>query len=143
MLLKDILGVKGSKVWTIRAHQTVREAVEILVRQKIGSLLVFGTGTEIVGILSERDVMQTCFQDGKSWESALVSKVMTKNVIIGTPEDQVEYIMGVMTQNRVRHIPVLDGKMLCGIVSIGDVVKALLKDSEYQNRYLKEYLYGS
>ena len=143
MLLKDILGVKGSKVWTIRADQTVRAAVEILVRQKIGSLLVYGTGTEIVGILSERDIMQTCFQEGKGWESSSVSKVMTKNVIIGTPEDQVEYIMGVMTQNRVRHIPVLDGKMLCGIVSIGDVVKALLKDTEYENRYLKEYLYGS
>lgn len=143
MLLKDILSYKGSKVWSVKANQTVREAVEILVNQRIGALLVFDENGEIKGIISERDVMRECYQNARSWESLPVNKVMTKNIVIGTPEDPVDYIMGIMTQNRVRHIPVLQGKTLCGIVSIGDVVKAQLKDSEYENRYLKEYLYGS
>ena len=142
MLLREILSQKGSKVWSVKANQTVHEALEILVTQKIGALLVFDEKNEIAGIISERDIMRECYHDSKGWESALVGKVMTKNLIIGTPDDLVDYIMGIMTQNRVRHIPVMKNRKLEGIISIGDVVKALLKDSEYENRYLKEYLYG-
>ena len=143
MLLKEILSNKGTKVWSVKANQTVREALEVLVNQKIGALLVFDEKGEIAGIISERDIMRECYHDSGGWQSAPVNKVMTKNIVIGTPDDPVDYIMGIMTHNRVRHIPVLEGKKLQGIISIGDVVKAQLKDSEYENRYLKEYLYGS
>src|SRR3989338_10678148 len=110
MLLKEILAQKGSKVWSIKANQAVRDAVEVLVNQTIGALLVFDEKGEIVGIISERDIMRECYQNQGGWQSAPVSKVMTKNLVIGTPEDPVDYIMGIMTQNRVRHIPVLEGK---------------------------------
>ena len=142
MLLKDILSVKGNKVWTVRADQTVHEALEILVTHRIGALIVFGAQNEIAGILSERDIMRECYHNNKGWESQAVSKIMTKNLVVGTPDDSVDYVMGIMTQNRVRHVPVIKDKKLEGIVSIGDVVKAQLKDSQYENRYLKEYLYG-
>lgn len=143
MLLKDILSQKGGKVWSIKANQTIPEALEVLVSQKIGALLVFDETGEIVGIISERDIMRECHYHSSGWQSSPVNQVMTKNIVIGTPDDPVDYIMGIMTQNRVRHIPVLERKKLQGIISIGDVVKAQLKDSEYENRYLKEYLYGS
>ena len=143
MLLKEILSQKGKKVWSIKANQTLREAIEVLVAQKIGALLVFNERTDLAGIVSERDILRECFNNSKGWETLLVSDVMSKNLIIGTPEDEVDYIMGIMTQNRVRHVPVLREKKLEGIISIGDVVKALLKQSQYENRYLKEYLYGS
>lgn len=143
MLLKEILSSKGTKVWSVKANQTVHEALDVLVNHKIGALLVFDEKGEIAGIISERDIMRECYYNLSGWQSSLVNKVMTKNIVIATPDDPVDYIMGIMTHNRVRHIPVLQGEKLEGIISIGDVVKAQLKDSEYENRYLKEYLYGS
>ena len=143
MKLKDILKNKGSKVWMVKTDQTIHDALQILVNQKIGALLVFDGKNGIVGIISERDIIRGIFKDSKGIETTPVSKLMTRKVIIGSPEDEVSYIMGVMTQNRVRHIPVVQDGELQGIISIGDVVKSQLEDSEYQIRYLKEYMYGS
>src|SRR3989338_8711544 len=122
MKLKDILGKKGSKVWTVKATQTVQDALKVLVNQKIGALLVLDEKDGIVGIVSERDIVRGCFQNNKELDAMPVSKLMTKEVVIGSPEDETNYIMGVMTQKRVRHIPVVAGGKLQGIVSIGDVV---------------------
>jgi len=142
MTLREILESKGSKVWSVKTSQTVMDTLQVLVKQKIGALLVYDEDDKISGIISERDIMRECYHNREGWGAALVSNVMTRRLIIGTPEDRVDYIMGVMTQNRIRHIPVIYEKELVGIVSIGDVVKAQLKDSEFENRYLKEYLYG-
>lgn len=142
MKLKDILKTKGSKVWTVRANQSIREALDILVNQKIGALLVLDEKGGIVGIISERDIVRGCHEKGKDLERAHVSELMTKDVVIGSPEDETSYIMGVMTQKRVRHIPVVSEGKLEGIVSIGDVVKSEIEDSKYEIHYLKEYIYG-
>ncbi len=141
--IKDILQHKGSKVWSVKANQTIQEALQILVRQKIGAVLVLNENGTIAGILSERDIVRGCYQDSKGLDKTPVKELMTKNVITGSPEDNISNVMAVMTENRVRHIPVLADGKVAGIVSIGDVVKALLEDSEHQIRYLKEYLYGS
>lgn len=143
MKLKEILQKKGGTVWTVRADQTVREAVEILVEHKIGALLVLNEQGNIIGIISERDLVRGCQTRGKELPDAFVNQLMTKDVIIGSPEDETSYIMGVMTQSRIRHIPVVNqqGK-LEGIVSIGDVVKSEIEDSKYEIHYLKEYMYG-
>ena len=142
MKLKDILGKKGSKVWTVKATQTVQDALKVLVNQKIGALLVLDEKGGIVGIISERDIVRGCFQNNKELDAMLVSKLMTKEVVIGSPEDETNYIMGVMTQKRVRHIPIVAGGKLQGIVSIGDVVKSVIEDSQYEIHYLKEYISG-
>ena len=142
MKLKDILKVKGSKVWTVKASQSVRNALEVLVNQKIGALLVLDEKGGIVGIISERDIVRGCYQSGKELDGMPLSKLMTKEVVIGSPEDETSYIMGVMTQKRVRHIPVVSGGKLQGIVSIGDIVKSVIEDSQYEIYYLKEYIYG-
>ncbi len=142
MKLKDILKVKGSKVWTVKANQSVREALRILVSQKIGALLVLDDKEGIIGIISERDIVRGCYERSKELDNMPVSQLMTKDVIIGSLEDETSYIMGVMTQKRVRHIPVVSAGKLEGIVSIGDVVKSEIEDSKYEIHYLKEYICG-
>ncbi|MBI4358597.1 MAG: CBS domain-containing protein [Candidatus Omnitrophica bacterium] len=142
MEVRDILQKKGSKVWSIKATQTLHEALQILVDQNIGALLVFDQKNNIAGILSERDIVHECHQSAKNLDTTPVSKVMTTNIIIGAPEDKVEYIMGIMTNNRIRHVPIVSGGKLQGIISIGDVVKAQLQNSEYEIRYLKDYMFG-
>ena len=144
MKIKDILKIKGSKVWTVKSSQTVREALHFLMNQNIGALLVTdGKSETIVGIISERDIIRGCYERGAKIESARVSEFMTRDVIIASPEDEINDIMGVMTEKRIRHIPVMTEGKLEGLVSIGDVVKSLLKDSEHQIKYLKEFMYGT
>lgn len=142
MKLKDILKVKGSKVWTIRENQSIHDALHILVNQRIGALLVLDQKERIIGIISERDIVRGCYTSSKDLDTKPVSQFMTKDIIICTPEDEIDYIMGVMTENRVRHIPVVSEGKLQGIVSIGDVVKSQLEQQQYEIHYLKEYIYG-
>ena len=143
MKVKEILVTKGSKVWSVKSKQTIGETVGVLVAQKIGALLVYDQKEQIVGIVTERDIMRACHEYGKQVGETPVEKVMTKRVIIGAPEDELDYIMNIMTQNRVRHIPVVENDELRGIISIGDVVKAQLHDSQVQIKYLKDYMHGS
>ncbi len=142
MEVKEILKVKGPRVWSVKSSQTVYEALDILVKQKIGALLVYDEQGLVAGIVSERDIMRECYHNKEKFLETSVGKIMTTRLIIGAPSDSVDYIMGIMTQNRVRHIPIITQGRLEGIVSIGDVVKAQLKDSEYDKRYLKEYMFG-
>lgn len=141
--VRDILKIKGSKVWSVKSSQTIREAMEVLVKQNIGALLVFDDQGKIAGIVSERDVARTCYNHPQNFSSALIGAIMTKKVIVGKPEDKIDYIMGIMTKNHVRHIPIVSGSKLEGLISIGDVVKAQLQKTEYENQYLKEYMFGS
>ncbi|MBI3312628.1 MAG: CBS domain-containing protein [Candidatus Omnitrophica bacterium] len=143
MKLRDILKIKGSKVWTVREDQTLLDAIHILVNQKIGALLIFNKKNRLVGIISERDMMNACYAHSKELGIIPVSDWMTEKVIIGSPEDDVKDIMAIMTEKRVRHIPVMVENELQGIVSIGDIVKSLLQDTAHEIQYLKEFMYGS
>jgi len=143
MEIQEILKTKGDKVWSVKASQMVREALDVLVNNKIGALLVFDDKDSIAGVLSERDIMRECYRNSDGFSKTLVKDVMTKRVIVGKPEDKVDYIMGIMTKNRIRHVPIIKDGKLQGVVSIGDVVKAKLQDSSYENQYLKEYMFGS
>ena len=142
MTLYDILRVKGSRVWTIREDQTVDEALRILVHHKIGALPVLDDEARIAGIISERDIIRGCYENGRGLASMPVAWLMTRRVITASPEDEISEIMAVMTEHRIRHVPVMRDGRLQGIVSIGDVVKAQLSDSGDQIRYLKEFIYG-
>lgn len=142
MKVKDILEKKGRQVWTVRADATVHDALGILVQHRVGALLVTDEKGNIAGIVSERDMIRECYQSVKNIETTRVSQVMTKSLIVGTPEDEIDYIMGIMTNNRIRHIPIITKGELQGIISIGDVVKVQLRDSQYENRYLKDYLFS-
>ncbi len=138
MQVKDILKSKGPEVVTIGDEKNMSEAVGILVKHSIGALLVLNEKGKIVGIISERDILRENHKDYGS--NPKVKDVMTKNVIIGDPEDELDYIEHVMIQNRIRHLPIISNKRLVGIISSGDVIKAQLNGVRVTNRYLQDYI---
>ncbi len=143
MDVSDILKDKGSKVTTIAGQKTVREALKVMVENKIGAVLVLDVAGEISGVFSERDLMRVCHQSEASWGSIQVEKVMTPRVIMCKSDDTLDYVMSIMTQQRIRHVPVVSEGKVCGIVTIGDIVKAQLKATQVQIQYLKDYLHGA
>lgn len=142
MKVRDILKVKGSQVYSIRPDQTLLEAVAILMQHWIGALLVRDAAGAVCGIISERDVLRACLHRNADWGRIPVCEAMTKDIVVCVLDDELDYAMGIVTKNRARHLPILDGDRVAGIVSIGDLVKAGLEAAEYENRYLKEYIQG-
>jgi CBS domain-containing protein len=140
MKVKDILAVKGNRVVTIDITTTVLDAMSIFSANRVGSLLIVDKDGGILGIIGARDVLMAVINHLDKIKTMTVDEIMTTNLIVGTEEDHVDYILAVMTENRIRHIPVMRGKELKGLVSIGDVVKALLKEKDVENRYLKDYI---
>jgi len=143
MKIKDILAAKSNEVLTVRQEQVVHDAIKILFKNKIGALLVLDESEQLVGIISERDVLWECVDRDNLLKQTPVKDVMSKDLIIGVPTDDLGYSLGIMTKNRIRHLPVLDDDKVVGIVSIGDLVKAQLEEHEYDNRYLKQYIFGT
>lgn len=140
MKIRDILCGKGAEVVTIHPEATIHQAMQVLVHHRIGSLVVIGERGKIAGIITERDMLRECAAHSESVKETTVREVMTTNLIIGVPDDEVSYVMGIMTHNRIRHLPIIAGERLEGIISIGDVVKAQLEETEFENRYLKDYI---
>lgn len=123
MNIASILAKKGGHVFTVSPEQTIRQAVHLLAEHNVGALVVVDGHGAAVGMLSERDIVRRLARD----EAALslpVQHVMTRDVIVGVPQDDLESVGATMTSRRIRHLPVMDGGRLVGIVSIGDIVKA-------------------
>ncbi|MCP3928002.1 MAG: CBS domain-containing protein [Bacteroidetes bacterium] len=142
MKVKDILSVKGSRVVTVGQDNSVLEAMAIFSANRVGSLLVVDNNDQILGIIAAKDVLMAVLDNLETLKGIKVKEIMSTNLIVGTPEDKIDYIQAVMTESRIRHVPIFDGKAIKGIVSIGDVVKAQLKEKEVENRYLKDYIEG-
>ena len=141
MNVQSILGSKGGEVATIAQTATVCDAVQLLGERRIGALVVSGDGRVIEGIISERDVVRTASSGGL--EGVAVGAVMSTDVVTCSPGDGVDRLMALMTERRIRHIPVVDEQgHLAGIVSIGDVVKARLAELEHENEALSQYISG-
>ena len=140
MKVKDILSTKGSRVITVEKSSSVMDAMSIFSANRVGSLLVMDKDNNILGIIAARDVLMTVINHLEELKTMTVEKIMTTNLIVGTPDDSIDYILAVMTENRVRHIPILEGKELKGLISIGDVVKSQLKEKDVENKYLKDYI---
>ncbi len=140
--VRDILEKKGSQVVSIHPDQTIYEAIQTLVNHNIGAVLVMNEKNELLGIFTERDILRQCVRRSDLLKSTKIKDVMTTDLIIGLPDDDVDYLMGVMTVNKIRHIPILEEGKVMGIVSIGDLVKYQLHDAHYENRYLKDYIMG-
>jgi CBS domain-containing protein len=142
MKVNDILKIKGPEVITIWEEKSVQDAIDLMVLNKIGALMVINAAGKLTGIITERDVMRAYHAHPDAAGSLAVKGIMTKKVIIGDGDDTLESVESIMTENRVRHLPIIAGKRLVGIISIGDVVKALSKESKIENRYLKDYIEG-
>lgn len=142
MKIRDILATKSRKVLTVGPEDTVLDAIKILVENNIGALLVVTGANKLVGIISERDILRETAEQEHKLATTKVKSVMTKDVIIGVPDDKTDYTLGIMTKNRIRHMPIMEGEKLAGIISLRDVVRAKLDEQEYHNRYLEQYLFG-
>lgn len=142
MKAKDILAVKGRRVITIHQDNTVIEAIALFFANRVGSLIVVDENDDIKGILAPNDVLKAVHNDLDNIQHTKVSRFMSTNLIVAKLDDDIDYIQAVMTENRVRHIPIIEKGKLQGLVSIGDVVKAQLKKRDVENQYLKEYIEG-
>jgi CBS domain-containing protein len=142
MKVRDILQEKGSQVYAIGPDETVLDAVGVLMAHRVGALLVREPGGRVAGLISERDVLRECLHRSAELGRIRVREAMASDLVVCVPDDDTDYAMGIMTKNRVRHLPVMDGERLAGMVSIGDLVKACLDEAQYENRYLKEYITG-
>lgn len=141
--IKEILQDKGSEFVSLKPQDKVAQAVQAMVHHNIGSVLIISEEGGLVGIFTERDFLNLSLRRSEQLKDARLETVMTTDLIIGFPEDEVDYTLGVMTQNKIRHLPVLDGDEIKGVVSIGDLVKSQLKDKEFEIHYLKDYIMGT
>ena len=142
MKVKDILAEKGSEVVSVHENRTVFEALSTLAGKKVGSLLVLNDNGDPAGIIGAKDVLMEALRVCEGIKKTKVKEIMTVEIIVGAPEDDIEDVEKIMTINRIRHLPIVKGKKICGIISIGDVVKSKLQDLHVENKYLKDYVTG-
>lgn len=142
MKVKELLDKKGRSVITIGQNETVGAAIQKLVEHNIGALPVCDAKDTILGIVSERDLLKECSRSSKAIDSTRVKDVMTKDVAIGLPEDELEYVRSIMTQKRMRHLPIMAGAKLEGIISMRDIIESQLEESKAQVRFFNDYVSG-
>ncbi len=136
-----LLQVKGGGTWTIPPYATVFEALELMAEKDIGGLLIMEDGN-LVGIFTERDYARKLILKGRFSKDTLVGELMTRNVLYVAPKNTIEDCMQLMTEKRLRHIPVLDRGKLVGLVTIGDVVKQIISEQESTIHHLENYISG-
>jgi|SRR6266496_5680077 len=139
--VRDILESKGDNVWSISPDATVYEALKIMADKNVGALMVL-EGERVLGIMSERDYSRKVILHGKSSREIPVREIMSVKVYYVRPEQSINDCMERMTDKRVRHLPVLENDRLAGIISIGDVVKAIIADQESTIKHLENYITG-
>ena len=140
MSVAHILADKGRDTVTMAADQTMAQAVETLSRHRIGAIVVVGTGGEVEGIFSERDVVKALAARGAAALGDPISEQMTRSVATCASSAGIPEVMGMMTDGKFRHVPVVEGGRLGGMVSIGDVVKYRLAEMEAEHKALRDYI---
>ena len=139
--VREILKRKGSDVWSISPESTVYQAIEMMANKHVGTLLVM-TGDRMVGILSERDYARKVILKGRSSKETPVREIMSSPVIFTEPQHTVDECMKIMTDNRIRHLPVLEEEKVTGIVSIGDLVNWIISAQNHTIEQLQNYVTG-
>jgi CBS domain-containing protein len=140
MRVSEVLRRKGATVITIAPDASVRDLLALLAEHGIGAVVVSGDGVVVAGIVSERDVVRRVHQDGEQVLGGPVAAIMTAEVETCAPPDDVEQLMSVMTERRVRHLPVVEDGRLVGLVSIGDVVKHRISEVQAERDQLSAYI---
>jgi CBS domain-containing protein len=137
--VKQLLQAKGSQVWTVVPETSMFEALQLMAEKDIGALVVVEDGA-VVGIVSERDYARKVTLHGKTSRDTPVSEIMTSTVFFVRPSQSIDECMAQMTERRIRHLPVLDDGRLVGLISIGDVVKAVISQQEFMINQLEQYI---
>ncbi|TGJ98636.1 CBS domain-containing protein [Leptospira langatensis] len=141
MLVKDVLDKKDRKILSVEPQTTVWEAIRFMTKYDIGSVIVLNGG-KLAGIFTERDLLHFASTDRDGVFDKTVGDVMSTQLTTMQPTDQVDDVLEVMLKKRIRHMPILDGNRLVGIISIGDAVKAKIAKTEEENKNLKNYIYS-
>ena len=136
-----ILKHKGGEIWSVSPEQSVYEAIEKMADREVGALLVISEG-KLVGVVSERDYARKVILKGRSSKDTLVKEIMTRQVIHITADQSVDECMTIMTNHRIRHLPVMEGVRLVGMISIGDLVKWNITEKEEKIKQLEHYIAG-
>jgi CBS domain-containing protein len=141
MTVRELLEEKGGVVWTIAPSASVFEVIKLVAEKSIGALVVMD-GSELVGIISERDYVRKIVLEGRSSKTTSCRDIMTNEVCYVSPERTLDECMAIMTEKRIRHLPVLENQKLVGIVSIGDCVKAIVSKQKFIIEQLENYIRG-
>ena len=139
--VRQILKAKGEQVWTISKDSTILEGLKLMAEKQIGSLPVL-EGEQVVGIFTERDYARRVGPDRRKPEETRIEEVMTRELITVDPDQTVNDCMILMTENHIRHLPVMDQGRLVGIISVGDVVKDIIEELEFHVEQLRSYIIG-
>ena len=139
--VNDILKSKGNDIWAVKPDNTVYDSLQLMADKGIGSLLVMD-GDKLVGIVTERDYARKVALEGRSSRDALVKEIMSTRVLCVNPQRTVEDCMALMTDKRARHLPVVDHKNVIGMISIGDLVKAVIAEQKFVIDQLHDYITG-
>ena len=139
--LKQILQEKGHIIWTIKPDNTVFEAIQLMADKRIGALLVL-EGNALEGIVSERDYAREVILKGRSSKETAVSEIMTSNVISVSSDHRVQDTLALMTEHRIRHLPIVDDNEVVGMISMGDLVKNIIGEQQSTIEQLENYIKG-
>lgn len=140
-IVKQLLDAKGHDIWSVAPDTLVFDALQLMAEKNCGALVVLDAG-KLAGIFSERDYARKVALKGKASKDTPVKEIMSAQVFFIRPEQSVEDCMALMSSKRIRHLPVLDGEKLVGVISIGDVVKAVISEQEYTIKQLENYITG-
>ena len=139
--ISEILSVKGHNVWSVSPEATVYEAIEIMAEKGVGALAVT-SGDKLAGIISERDYARKVILKGHSSKETPVSAIMSTDVVCVSGDQRVDECMALMTEKRIRHLPILDNDKLIGMISVGDLVKSIIKEQSFTIEQLEGYIRG-
>ena len=140
--IRHLLRHKGNEVWSIGPAQSVYQAIDMMAAKGIGALTVVNDKAELVGLVSERDYARKVILKGKSSKTTHIADIMTTNLVTVIEDAKVNDCMTLMTHHRIRHLPVLDGGELVGMISIGDLVRSIISEQDYQIEQLERYVRG-
>ncbi len=141
MKVKELLSIKGLECFSIQSSDTLQAAAKQMAECNIGALLVMDRGS-LVGIVTERDIVKNAAGEGLAMKEVLIKDVMSANLLVVKPGDDLDYVMAIMIQNNIRHLPVIEENGLLGLLSMRDVVRVLVKNLKAENHYLKDFIGG-
>lgn len=137
--VKHILQTKGREVWSVDPEASVFDAIAMMADKEVGALVVMESD-KLVGVVTERDYARKVVLQGRSSKGTKIKDIMTSRVAYARPDQSVEECMAVMTEKRIRHLPVMEGEKMLGIISIGDLVKAIIEEQQHVIEQLEQYI---